>query len=63
MRKIAHDSYYLPLTVKFYSILNMKYMDCLWDSLQFELLNVMKSISNTMLFKNIFLIIYVLDEF
>ena len=41
----------------------MKYMDCLKDSLQFELLNVMKSISNKMLFKNIFLIIYALDEF
>ena len=65
MHEIAqYGSYYLPLTVKFYyTILNMKYMDCLRDSLQFELLNVMKSISNKMLFKNIFLIIYVLDEF
>ena len=66
MHMIAqYGSYYLPLTVKFhyrYTILNMKYMDCLWDSLQFAL-NVMKSISNKMLFKNIVLIIYVLGEF
>ena len=65
MHRIAqYGSYYLPLTVKFYyTILKMKYMDYLQDSLQlFAQLNVMKSISNKM-FKNIFLIIYVLDEF
>ena len=47
-----YGSYYLPLTVKFYyTILNMRYMDCLWDCLQLELLNVIKSISNKMLKK------------
>ena len=60
---------YLPLTVRFYhTILNKKYMDCLRDWLQFELLNVMQLISwilfcNKNLSKNIFPIIYVLDEF
>ena len=38
-------------------------LSILSDSLQFELLNVLESISNKMLFKSVFLIIYVLDEF
>ena len=62
-----YGPYYLPLTVKFYyTILNIEIRNTwivygIW--LQLELLNVMKSISNKMLFKNIFLIICVLDEF